>query len=409
MMRDAGNAKPRLLVLSATYPRWPGDDEPQFVHQLCSHLADVFDVCVVTPHAAGAAIVEFIDGVEVRRFRYAPAFAETLVHRGGMLGNLKASPWKWVLMPGFLASMAWTTLALQWRRKPDLVHAHWMVPAGVVAALASRGAPLVVTSHGSDVLGLRGPKWRRVRRWVATKAAALTGVGSGVVETLGLETARPVRLLPMGVDLSLLFTPDSGERREPMRVLYVGRLIANKRPAAIIAAIGLLRQQGLGVSLEIIGAGPESERLECQVRDLGLSDVVSFIGRVPQVQLAGHYRQAAVTVVASGDASAPEGLGLVAVEALGCGCPVVSSPNPALAAALPAAAPVVFVRNASPEELAQGIRTCLEAPSTATDPVGDWHRELIARFDWPSVARGYRALFHGLLAKTAAQHRIWQG
>jgi len=394
MIREKPSAKPRLLVLSSTYPRWLDDDEPQFVHQLCSHLTEAFDVCVVAPHAAGAAMEEVIDGVEIRRFRYAPAFAETLIHHGGMLGNLKAAPWKWALMPGFLISMAWATLTLRWRRKPDLVHAHWMVPAGVVGALVSGGAPLVVTSHGSDVLGLRGSPWRFMRRWVAAKSAALTAVGSGVAENLGRESARPVQLLPMGVDLSSSFTLDSGEHRRPMRVLYVGRLLASKRPAAVIAAVALLRRQGLGVSLEIVGAGPEGERLERQIRDSGLSDIVRCRGRVPHAQLAGHYRRAAVTVVASGDAFAPEGLGLVAIEALGCGCPVVSSPNPALTAALPAAAPIVFTRDASPEALAQGIRTCLEAQTVAYAPGEEWRDELVACFDWPSVARDYTMLFN---------------
>jgi glycosyltransferase involved in cell wall biosynthesis len=232
---------------------------------------------------------------------------------------------------------------------------------------------------------------------VAGRAAALTGVGSAVVERLGVETARPVRLLPMGVDLSSLFTPDSGNSRQPMRVLYVGRLIASKRPAAVVAAIDLLRRQGLDVSLEIIGAGPEDARLQRQACGLGLSDVVDFIGRVPQQQLASHYRRAAVTVLASGDASAPEGLGLVAIEALGCGCPVVSSPNAALAAALPAEAPVVFVPSANPEDLARGIRTCVEslAGDACTRP--GWRQELVSRFDWPHAAEGYSILFNQLI------------
>src|ERR1700761_7916542 len=95
--------RPRLLVLTSTYPRWAGDPEPGFVHELSRRLAETFDVRVIGPHAAGALAWERLDGVDIHRYRYAPVAMETLVNHGGILTNLKRSIWKWLLVPTFLA------------------------------------------------------------------------------------------------------------------------------------------------------------------------------------------------------------------------------------------------------------------------------------------------------------------
>ena len=61
--------KPRLLVLTSTFPRWAGDSEPRFVLDLCRHLAESADVRVLAPHTPGAALDEVLEGERVRRFR----------------------------------------------------------------------------------------------------------------------------------------------------------------------------------------------------------------------------------------------------------------------------------------------------------------------------------------------------
>ncbi|MHB8424930.1 MAG: glycosyltransferase [Gammaproteobacteria bacterium] len=130
--------RPRLLVLTSTYPRWPDDQEPGFVHELCKRLTDDFDVTVLSPHAPGATTVEIMDGVHVRRYRYAPAGWETLVNNGGIVTNLRRQPWKWLLVPGFLLKQAWATWRLIQCLRPDVMHAHWLLPQGLLIAVLGR-------------------------------------------------------------------------------------------------------------------------------------------------------------------------------------------------------------------------------------------------------------------------------
>ena len=158
-MATSAESRPRLLVLTSTYPRWRNETEPGFVHELSRRLTDQFDVRVVGPHAPGALRHENMDGVEIRRFRYAPVRLQTLVNDGGIVTNLKRQPWKWLLVPSFILGLFWSTWREIRRWRPDVVHAHWLIPQGLVmallSALSSRTPPYVVTSHGADLFALR--------------------------------------------------------------------------------------------------------------------------------------------------------------------------------------------------------------------------------------------------------------
>ena len=99
---NAGTPRPTLLVLASTYPRRAGDHEPGFVHELCRRLAERFEVIALVPDAPGADASGMLDGVEVVRYRYAPHTLQTLVPNGGIVANLRAARWKWLLLPGFI-------------------------------------------------------------------------------------------------------------------------------------------------------------------------------------------------------------------------------------------------------------------------------------------------------------------
>ena len=153
------HGRARLLVLASTYPRWAGDHEPGFVHELSSRLTDRFELRVLTPHHQGAATREKCDGVDVYRYRYAPEKLETLIYDGGMVTNLRRQPLKWLMLPMFFL----TQLAATWRQvrrwQPGVIYAHWLIPLALVAAvfskLSQKSLPFLVTSHGAAFHPLR--------------------------------------------------------------------------------------------------------------------------------------------------------------------------------------------------------------------------------------------------------------
>jgi glycosyltransferase involved in cell wall biosynthesis len=336
---NAEAAKPRLLVLTSTFPRWPGDPEPGFVHELAKRLTPLFEVRVVCPHARGAAVRETLEGVEVVRYRYAPSRLETLVNDGGIVNNLKRQPWKWLLVPFFLLGLFWRAWREMHRSRPDVIHAHWLLPQGLVAALLGRldrrNPPFLVTSHGADLFALRARPLTALKRFVARRATALTAVSQAMIDELARIGVSPheVSVQPMGVDLTQRFTPAPDPPRSREEILFVGRLVEKKGLRYLLAALPAILARHPSASLTVVGFGPEEDERRAQAAALGIAHQVHFLGPLSQAELPPLYRRAAVFVAPfvraeSGD---QEGLGLVLVEALGCGCPVVAGDLAAVA------------------------------------------------------------------------------
>jgi len=402
-----GPVRPVLLVLASTYPRWADDPEPGFVHELCKRLTDRFRVIVVGPHAAGAKPREVMDGVEVRRYRYAPEALETLVNDGGIVTNLRRQRWKWLLLPGFVLGMLWAAWRCVASERPDVAHAHWLLPQGLALAvlglLDRRVPPFLVTSHGADLFALRARPLQWLKRFVSRRAAAVTAVSAAMrdeMARIGIDASR-VEVQPMGVDLSHRYTPDPAVPRSRDEILFVGRLVEKKGLRYLIDAMPAILQARPSAFLTVAGFGPEEAERREQVARLGLQDKVQFLGAVPQEKLPALYRRAAVFVAPFVQASTGdrEGLGLVSVEAAGCGCPVVVSDDPA-ARQVFAETEATWVVPGDPGVLAQAIceRLAIDACQV---PVEAIMASVRSRFDWGKVAKGYARTLD--MARSTAQ------
>lgn len=397
MKSSALSPKPRLLVLASTYPRWQGDPEPGFVHELAKRLVDDFTVTVLCPHASGAAFDEEVDGVRIMRFRYAPARLETLVNDGGIVTNLRCAPWKWLLVPGFILSLSWRT----WREvralDASVIHAHWLLPQGLIAALLGsigrRIPPFLVTSHGADLFALRGRALQVLKRFVVRRAAAVTVVSNAMREELagiGLDVCN-IEVRPMGVDLLERFTPDPTIMRSRKEVLFVGRFVEKKGLRYLIDAMPAILRQHPDAFLTVAGFGPEASEREAQVRLLGLDEKVHFIGAVEQSALPAIFRRAAVFVAPFVQASSGdrEGLGLVSVEAAGCGCHVITSDLPAVHDVFPHHGMATLVPPADVSALEAAVVARLSGLDSTTTSSLSTRQILMKRFDWSVVASAY--------------------
>ena len=392
--------KPRLLVVTSTYPRWLHDSEPAFVHELSKRLVEHFEVTVVCPAARSAACREILDGVQVRRFRYAPDRFQTLVNDGGMVTNLKRNPWKWALLPGFLVAQFLAVWRQVRRVRPHVVHAHWLVPQGLILALlcvVDRSAPpFIVTSHGADLYALRGRPWIWMKRFVGRRAAALAVVSSGMRDELSTQRVdcSEVIVEPMGVDLQGLFSPDAQVQRSRHELLFVGRLVEKKGLKFLIDALPAILEKEPLAHLTIAGFGPQREELETQAFKRGVSEHVSFLGAVSQSDLPRLYRRAAIFVAPFVQAKGgdQEGLGLVMIEAMGCGCPVIAGGLPAIRDVIPNQNVGRIVPPASVEPLVSAVCELL-GDEAARDRIAinarSWAME---RFDWSRAEKGYASI-----------------
>lgn len=393
------NKKTRLLIVSSTYPRWADDAEPGFVHELSRRLTADFEVTVVCPAARGAKREEVMEGVSVNRYRYAPDRLQTLVNDGGMVTNLKRSPWKGLLLPGFFLAQLFAVWRQVKQVQPDVIHAHWLVPQGFVLALlavVSRDLPpFLVTSHGADLFALKSRHWMWIKRFVGRRAAALAVVSKAMRQTLQSQQIRcaHIALEPMGVDLETRFVPDPQVQRSGSELLFVGRLVEKKGLKYLIKALPAILEKQPETSLTVVGFGPEQQNLERQAAELGVADQVRFQGAVPQACLPDLYRRATLFVgpfIEAGDGD-QEGLGLVTVEAIGCRCPVMVSDLPAVRDVIEESQ--MRVAPADSLALGSGIAAMLRTSEAEKQEMTERARQrLLKRFSWDPRARSYSAL-----------------
>lgn len=400
-MSGIGSSRlPVLLVLASTYPRWPADPEPGFVHELSRRLTERYRVIVLCPHAPGAKPRETMDGVEVVRYRYAPERWETLVNDGGIVTNLKRARWKLLLVPGFVLGQAWVAWRLMRRERVDVIHAHWLIPQGLIAALLQwlpgRRVPYVVTSHGADLYALKGLGLDALKRFVARRSSAATVVSSAMRErlaALGVPAAH-IHVLPMGVDLSERFTPDPSVPRSQHEILFVGRLVEKKGLRHLIAALPQVLEGVPDAFLTIVGFGPEEAALRQQVHTLGLQAKVHFLGAVAQTRLPALYRRAALFVApfVQAESGDQEGLPVALMEAVACGCPVVAGDVAGIEDLLGRMKPYICVDARNAEMLASCICSRLIDSSTAGLHAQAVLEEASRRVDWNRIAAGYARL-----------------
>jgi D-inositol-3-phosphate glycosyltransferase len=198
-----------------------------------------------------------------------------------------------------------------------------------------------------------------------------------------------IGVVPCGVNLDLFRPLEKAASRQQLGfaqdeaiVLFVGRFAPLKGIDRLMAAVAHL-QHYQQLRLVIVGGDglstPESQNLQRLSRDLGIQDSVTFVGRVEQDNLPPYYSAADVLVVPSHY----ESFGLVALESLASGTPVVATKVGAMESILREGETGHVVENGSSRLLANGIETFISRPHP---PSADAIRSTVLRFSWANVA-----------------------
>jgi glycosyltransferase involved in cell wall biosynthesis len=380
----------RVLFLTHNYPRTAGDASGSFILRLAQALrAEDVEVRVVAPAAPGVPDHDAADGIPVDRFHYAPKKYETLAYGGNMATQVQESWGARVKLLGFLGSEF--TCAVRARRSfdPDVLHAHWWFPNGLVGTWTARMAdrPLVTTLHGTDVRLARTVAFSRPGfRHVMQHSAAVTAVSQFLADEAREIVAGPTpTVAPMPVATNL-FSP--GGHRQPNRILFIGRLNAQKGIEMLLRALSLTQ---FVVNLDVVGDG-DTTRLRELADELGVAERVRWIGALPQHKLTDYYRAATALVVPSVN----EGLGLVAVEAQLCETPVIAFDSGGLSDVVQHDRTGILVGDISAGALAAGIDSLLARPDRGASLGAAGRLHALATFAPESVARRYADLYRSV-------------
>jgi len=252
-----------------------------------------------------------------------------------MAYNIRKNPLLIFTVPFFLLSeFLYSYLAI--RKNPiSLIHTHWLIPQGLIGAIFHqiKKIPHVATIHGSDLAVINKNKvLKPLCRYIVNHSDVVTvnsSYNQKLLELVVPGSAVKTRIIPMGIDPEQFSGkyPDMKKRfNANYLILSVGRLIDLKGIIYLIDSIPDILEKKPGTHLVVIGDGPEKTELEKRALNLGIEPNVHFLGTVNHEKLFPWYHSADVFILPSiiKDGKT-EGLGVVLLEAMASGCPVIGS------------------------------------------------------------------------------------
>jgi len=276
--------------------------------------------------------------------------------------------------------------------EPDVVHAHdWNTAlAGVVAARVL-GVPLVTTIHATE-RGRHGghvPQGapaavNAVEWWLASSSTRVVCLSRfmarEIVEGFELDPAQ-VRLVPNGVEVRDWAPPDPAPPRDT-HVMSWGRVQYEKGFQVLAQAMARVRGRVPGVRCTIAGRGPYLPELQSQVDIEGVGDLVNLAGYVPDDELRASLHRSGCVVIPS----LYEPFGVVALEALAAGAPVVAALTGGLAETLDGTGAALLFEPGNAARLAEAIEIVLSDTAVRDDLVMRGNELLRDRFSWDAIA-----------------------
>ena len=322
----------RVLVLSRNYPNNVTELLGLWVRGLVRESAKFCQVKVISP----VPYCPLFPGLPEKYARF------RRVERRQWDSGIESFHPRFISGPGYsthtiewllhLAAIRSTVDALHRKFPFDLIHAHVTYPDGVVAAhVAGRyGLPVVITEHNPWSPWMdEYPSVRRRAIWAAKQTACQIAVSESVRRTVEQFAGKMENLvvIPCGVDGSVFTLPSDGQARDPNQILFVGAIRPVKGVDILLRALRILADRGRQTRLILVGEAyygsyrQEELRVKKMVGDLDVGDRVQFVGKQLPPDLVRSVQKSAALVLPS----RAESLGMVLVEALACGTPVVAT------------------------------------------------------------------------------------
>lgn len=395
-----------VVMIATSYPRFPGDGVGSFMEPIATSVAARgHEVHMVAPWHPAIRRARVEGGVHFHFFKYALVPAMNVFgYAQGLRADTDLKLAAWCATPAALAAGWFKALRVAQKKRATVIHAHWVIPGGVIGALAAGRRRLVVSLHGSDVfVAERNPLLRQAASRVFGRAARVTACSDDLRTRAIALGARPsdIETVPYGVD-SLRFAPSADARSRVRQelglgqrpvVFSAGRLVRKKGFDVLIDAARGLRSEIPGLAVVIAGEGDLHSELSAQAATM--PDTVMLVGNKSQDEIAALAAAADVIAVPSvhDEAGNVDGLPNFALESLASGTPVVASRVGGLPQAIDDGRTGLLVSERDPGELASALRALLLAPSRAAS-LGIAARAAVEQnFGWNRVAERFEAAY----------------
>lgn len=386
----------KVLMLSWEYtPHIVGGLGKHVVEIVPELIADGVEVHLVVPKLGGGDFTEPLpspDGTPVqngsRLYRVDPS---------GLQGDFFTNTWHDnILVEGFCNRL------LREEGGFDLIHDHdWLSGFAAIALKHNYHLPLVSTIHATEMGRNRGQLYGEMQRsihmaewWLTYESWSIIACSQYMaweVQTYFGAPPQKVDVIPNGVDpkrFDALKNEDLTSFRlafagpgEPI-VYYVGRMVPEKGLSVLIDAVPSVLREWPGVKFVLAGGGGYANDLRAQAERLGVASNVIFPGRIPDHVRDGLFRIADVAVFPS----LYEPFGIVALEAMAAGTPVVVSDVGGLSEVVDLHETGIKVYPDNPESLAWGILHTLKHPDWSRTRVENAGRIVRSQYNWGRIA-----------------------
>ena len=228
------------------------------------------------------------------------------------------------------------SLAKKHKRELSLTHAHYVFPSGLISLYLKKrfNIPYVVTAHGGDInkMAKKNEQIRKMSASILQNASHVIAVGEELAATIkndfGVEEDK-LSVISMGIDRTMFYPPTSksavqeelGMDPAKKNFLFVGNVIQEKGVEELVLAFNEVTKNNEQAALYIVGSRKDRGFFE-KIKPLtDANKAITFVDPMPQTELVRYFQAADVFVLPS----YIEGLGLVALEAMACGTPVIAS------------------------------------------------------------------------------------
>ena len=398
----------KVLVIGSVYPRFKEDAEVPWLRASVAHLRKAgVEVQVLAPTYKGLKSHE-IDGVRVNRFRYAPKNWEMLTHEEGAPSKMASKPWLQLLAIPYIINGFFKCISLCRKWKPDVIHAHWPFPHAYIALGAAKlfKIPLVLNFHGAELLLIRKKKWvRPLLKFAIGQAQAVFANSSFTAGKIKALRAVDVEWSPYGTTLgSSRFEEGSGASTmctphpitDKFKILFVGRHIERKGICYLIEAAKHLPADKF--EIRIVGIGDLTDKLKAQAAQY---PHVTFTGKLSPEALENEYRTANVFTLPAivdhkGDT---EGLGVVLIEAMELGLPIVASNVGGIPDVVVDGVSGILVNEKDPEALADAFKRLATNPELVKQLLTGARKRIEECFTWDGIIERQIAVYNKVCKK----------
>lgn len=392
----------KVLVLTSSYPKFKGDINGNFVYELAKRLKNDFDIHVLAPAFKNSLLYEEDDGIKIHRHKQFPVNGVELAYGTDILAKIKKNKLFILVVPFYLLMQFIALARVVKKEKIELIHAHWIIPQGVIAVLYkllfNRKIKILATIHGADINSFNNSLGTLLKKIVLNNIDKLTVVSNALKnKALEYDYKKEVYVYPMGVDTELFSKNKSKEKNtgnNDISLLFVGGIIERKGIRLLIEAMPDIIKSSPSIKLQIIGEGNLKPELERRVKELGIISNVIFLGPIANAKLNSYYSSADVFVLPSYS----EGFGLVVTEAMSSECLTLTSDLPPIKDIIDNNINGFSLHKLDSENISKSVLKILSLEEKEKKRVKENAREkIVSNFDWKIVSKNYRSLYQQLL------------